>query len=63
MVPTEMELGSWGIIGGLKCGQQAGLGDLGNMANAMSNHPVVYMALFFLYKLYARGKSMGFRMN
>lgn len=33
----------------------------GDMGNAVSNHPDVYMALFLLYKLDARGKSMSFR--
>lgn len=33
----------------------------GDMGNAVSNYPDVYMALFLLYKLDARGNSMSFR--
>lgn len=32
-----------------------------DVGNAVSNHPDVCMALFLLYKLDARGKSMSFR--
>lgn len=47
VAPAVMGLGCLGTTGGLTCGRQAGVGDLGNVADAMSDHPDVHMALFF----------------
>lgn len=46
-----------------ECGQGGCGGGPGDIAKVMSNHPDVDVAVFLLCKLYARGKSMRFRMG